>query len=76
MDTLQVTIDVDSRKKYNILEDSIAFDEIKVKIINQLARDAMNRCRETAGKTDLANLTLEDINIEIKNARNEAKSRY
>lgn len=76
MNKLIVNIDEKKKKLYNIKENELEFDSFRKKIINQLARDAMDKCLEISLNNELSNMTLENINLEINNARKEAKNSH
>ena len=74
MKTIQVKVSETDFEKYNLEnQKEIKFIDLVEKISLEYARKALLECNEIAEKTGLSNMTLEDINAEIKAVR-DAKS--
>lgn len=50
------------------------FHEFLNKIKNELARKALERCHKTAQEVGISNMTMDEINAEIKAVRKNAKN--
>ena len=57
--------------KLGLNEGSLTFHDLKEKISIEYAKEALLKCNQIAGETGLAALTLDEINAEIKELRNE-----
>ena len=74
MKTIQVKVSKTDFEKYNLEnQKEINFIDLVEKVSLEYARKALLECNEIAEKTGLFNMSLEDINAEIKAVR-DAKS--
>jgi len=76
MKTIAVSISENEFEQFGFKSDSIAFKELLEKISIQLARQAITHCHQIAKETGLSEMTLEEINAEIKEVRKNAKNRH
>jgi hypothetical protein len=76
MKTVTLLINENDFFDYSFTSDTILFDELKKIMTRRIVKQAMLKCHQIAQKTGLANLTIDDINTEIKAVRENAKSRY
>lgn len=75
MKTITVSISENEFQSFGFKSDSIVFKELLEKISTELARKALARCHKIAKETGLSEMTLEEINAEIKEVRKNAKNR-
>ncbi len=66
---LNVEIDNFDFAKLGLSGDSISFAQLKEKLNIEYAKDALIKCNEIAELTGLAELTLDEINAEVKAVR-------
>ena len=71
MKTLTIEINDLDYSKLGLNEGSLTFHDLKEKISIEYAKEALLKCNQIAGETGLAALTLDEINAEIKELRNE-----
>jgi Glu-tRNA(Gln) amidotransferase subunit E-like FAD-binding protein len=76
MKTITVSISENEFQNFGFKSDSIAFKELLEKISTELARKALARCHQIAKETGLSEMTLDEINAEIKEVRKNAKNRH
>ncbi|MBP6740296.1 MAG: hypothetical protein KA146_09900 [Leptospiraceae bacterium] len=76
MKTITVSISENEFQNFGFKSDTIAFKELLEKISTELARKALARCHQIAKETGLSEMTLEEINAEIKEVRKNAKNRH
>lgn len=70
MRTLQLRVTETDFRKYNLeLDQEIEFSELVQKISLEYARKVLLECNEIAQEVGLSEMTLEDINAEIKAVR-------
>ncbi|MCR9017359.1 MULTISPECIES: hypothetical protein [Cyclobacteriaceae] len=75
MKTIQVKVSEKDLEKYNLDSDPIIDFKLLVEKINlDFARKALEECQNIAKEVGLAELTLEEIDAEIKAVRNESHS--
>jgi hypothetical protein len=71
MKTLTIEINDLDYSKLGLNEGALTFNDLKEKISIEYAKEALLKCNQIARETGLAALTLEEINAEIKELRNE-----
>ena len=71
MSTLQVSITEQDLKKFGLTNAKISFEELLDKISTEMARQAFYACQNIAERVGLSQLTLEEINAEIKAVRHK-----
>jgi len=69
MGILQVSVTPQDLKKFGLDKSQISFEELLDKISTELARQALYACQEIAERVGLSNLSLEEINAEVKAVR-------
>lgn len=70
MKTIQIKVSESDFEKYNLGgQQEIKFTDLVEKISLEYARKALLECNEIAAKVGLSEMTLEDINAEIKAVR-------
>lgn len=72
MRTITITIPDNKFQKLGLVSDNLSFDELFEKISILLAKNALLKCQRIAKKTGISNMTLDDINKEISEARKNA----
>jgi geranylgeranyl pyrophosphate synthase len=71
MRTLQVQFTESDFRKYNLMDKQIIdFNLLKEKINLEQAKNALNECNSIAKIAGLSEMTLDEINAEIKDLRN------
>jgi hypothetical protein len=73
MRTLTVSINDAEYLKLGIKDDKISFSELKEKISIEYARSALEKCHKIARETGIADMTMAEINAEIKAVRKKCK---
>ena len=73
MKTLEIDIKEEDLLKYNIDSNSILLDELVEKIKNELAKEALLECQNTASEVGINKMTMKEINLEIEASRNEKR---
>lgn len=76
MRTLTVSIDDADFTRLGLRKERVSFSELKEKLSIEYAREALAKCQEIAGDVGLANMTLDEIDAEIRAARDERKNRH
>ncbi len=71
MRTLTIEINDIDYSKLGLNAGPLSFNDLKEKISIEYAKEALLKCNQIAKETGLASLTLEEINSEIKELRNE-----
>jgi hypothetical protein len=71
MKTLTIEINDIDYSKLGLNASSLSFNDLKEKISIEYAKEALIKCNQIARETGLAALTLEEINAEIRELRNE-----
>lgn len=75
MKTIQVNVSQKDLERYNLGEQPIMDFKLLVEKINlDFARNALEDCQNIAKDSGLSELTLEEIDVEIKAVRNESHS--
>lgn len=70
MKTIQIKVSESDFEKYNLEgQQEIKFTDLVEKISLEYARKALLECNEIAAKVGLSEMTLEDINAEIRAVR-------
>ena len=69
MRMISVAISDQDFAQLNIPSESVTYEELVKKIKKQLALVALQRAQQTAEQVGLSSMTLEEINSEIKSAR-------
>ncbi|MCF8254867.1 MAG: hypothetical protein K9J84_09850 [Bacteroidia bacterium] len=75
MRTLNISISDLEYNKFGIKNESLTFTEIIELVSKELTRQNLNKCIELADKYGLSTMTMDEISNEIKEVRNDAKSR-
>ena len=73
MQTLQIKISDGDKERYRLQGSEIKFADLVDKISMEYARQALLECNRIAAASGLSNMSLEEINAEIKAVR-DAKS--
>ena len=73
--TLNVAISEQDFNQLAFTSENVTYEELVKKIKKQLALAALRRAQQIAEQTDLSAMTLDEINAEIKAAR-DAKRRH
>lgn len=73
MKTIKVKVSEKDVLKYNLTDAEISFGDMVDLISREYAKEALIECNKIAKNTELSEMTLDDINAEIKAVRN-AKS--
>jgi hypothetical protein len=69
MRTLQIKVSETDFKKYNLGTGEIKFTDLVEMISREYARTALLACNEIAEEVGLSNMTMDEINAEIKAVR-------
>ena len=69
MQTIQIKISNSDFQKYNLGNREIKFTDLVDLISKEYARKALLECNEIAGKEGLSQMTMDEINAEIKAVR-------
>lgn len=69
MRTLKIKVSETDFQKYNLKNEEVKFTDLVDIISKNYARKALLECNEIAEKEGLSNMTLEEINAEIKAVR-------
>jgi len=69
MRTVQIKVSEADFKKYNLESGEINFSDLVEAINREYARKALLECNEIAEKVGLSNMTMEEINAEVKAVR-------
>lgn len=69
MPTLQIEVSETDFQKYNLGSVEIKFADLVDLISREYARKALLQCNEIAEQQGLSKLTLDEINVEIRDAR-------
>ena len=75
MRTLNISISDLEYNKFGVKNESLTFTEIIEMVSKELTRQNLNKCIELADKYGLSTMTMDEISNEIKEVRNDAKSR-
>jgi hypothetical protein len=75
MRTVTVSFSEQEFQKFGIKKDAIDFKELFEKISIEIARQAAYRCHEIAKQAGFADVSMDEINSEIKMIRENAKNR-
>ena len=73
MKTLNVSISEKEYKKFGIKNDHLAFSELIELVSQKLMRESLGKSVELAAKYGLSDMTMDDINKEVKAVRKNAK---
>jgi hypothetical protein len=74
MRTVQIKVSETDFRKYKLGVDELKFSDLVELISTEIARKALLDCNEIAEKVGLAEMTLEEINDEIKAVRDAKNS--
>ena len=74
MKTLTISISENEFMQFGLKSEKIDFKELLDKVSLELAKQAVLKCQEIAKKVGLSEMTLDEINSEIKSVRNSAKN--
>lgn len=69
MRTIQLKVSESDFLKYNFGNAEIKFSDLEELISREYSKKALLKCNEIAHKVGLSNMTIEDINAEIKAVR-------
>lgn len=72
MRNITITIDDFDYSKLGFSANKISFAELKEKLSILYAKEALMKCQKIAKKTGLAEMTLKEINKEVKAVRKDA----
>lgn len=75
MRTLNVSISDIEYHKFGIKNDNLSFTDFVEIVGKELSRQNLNKCLELANKYGLSSMTMDEISNEVKEVRNNAKSR-
>lgn len=75
MQTIQIKISDTDFQKYNFGNKEIKFTDLVELISQEYARKALLECNEIAEQQGLSEMTIDEINTEIKSVR-DAKTNY
>ncbi|MDD2633100.1 MAG: hypothetical protein RBR47_08130 [Bacteroidales bacterium] len=70
MQTLQIKISNTDFQKYNLDRKELKFTDLVDLISREYARQALLECNEIAEQEGFSKMTLDEINAEINNAKN------
>ncbi len=73
MPTLQIKISKSDLRKYKLEDREISFTDLVDLLSREYAKNALLECNKIAEQKDLSNMTMDEINAEIKTLR-DAKS--
>jgi hypothetical protein len=73
MPTLQIKISKSDLRKYKLEDREISFTDLVDLLSREYAKNALLECNKIAEQKDLSNMTMDEINAEIKAVR-DAKS--
>lgn len=71
MPTLQLKISKSDLQKYNLVNKEIKFSELVDLLSKEYAKKALLQCNQIAKQKNLSNMTMDEINAEIKAVRDE-----
>jgi predicted CopG family antitoxin len=74
MKTLNISISDIEYNKFGLKNDHLTFSDFIEMVSNELSRQNLKKCVELAEKYGLSQLTMDDINKEIKAVRKNAKN--
>ncbi|MEO8149913.1 MAG: hypothetical protein ABI723_19900 [Bacteroidia bacterium] len=74
MRTININISDNEFDKYGFKTNEINFSDFLDKIRNEVAREALRKCQEIAEREGLSEMSMDEINAEIKKVR-DAKNR-
>ncbi|MCA1750863.1 MAG: hypothetical protein ABR572_09975 [Cryomorphaceae bacterium] len=69
MRTVKIKVSENDFRKYNLGSEDVKFSDLIDLIHAEYARKALLECNEISEKIGLSNMTLDDINAEIKAVR-------
>ncbi|HAI77283.1 MAG TPA: hypothetical protein DCM08_13680 [Microscillaceae bacterium] len=69
MRTIQIKVSETDFQKYNLGDEDIKFTDLVEAIHREYARQALLACNEIAEKVGLSNMSMDEINAEIKATR-------
>lgn len=75
MRMLSIAISEKQFAKYGLSKERFDFDEFVKLLKKDIAKESLRKCREVAGKSPLANMTMDEINFEVAAVRRERKLR-
>jgi len=75
MRTLSVSINESDFARLGFKGVNISFSELKEKLSIEYARNALAKCQRIAENSGLSEMTLDEINAEIRAVRSEVKNR-
>jgi hypothetical protein len=75
MSTIEVTISETEKTKYGIKSSNMRFDELIDLIKRDQMRQSLEKCLVLAEKYGLSEMTMEEIDEEVKAVRSEEKAR-
>jgi hypothetical protein len=75
MRTLNVSISDIEYSKFGIKNDTLTFSDFIDLVSKELTRQNLNKCLELADKYGLSEMTMDEINNEVKAVRKNAKNR-
>lgn len=71
MRTIQIKVSETDFKKYNLKDSEIKFTDLVELISREYARKALLEANEIAKQSGLSNMTMDEINAEIKAVRDD-----
>ena len=75
MRTLNVSISEIEYNTFGLKNDNISFTEFVEIVSKELTKQNLNKCIELANKYGLSEITMDEINEEVKAVRQNAKNR-
>ena len=69
MRTVQIKVSETDFQKYKLVSGEIKFTDLVEMISQEYAREALLECNEIAKQVGLSNMTIDEINAEIKAVR-------
>ena len=75
MKTITISISEREFEEFGFQSDSLSFKDFLDKINREIAKKALLSCHKIAKETGLSELTMDEINSEIKAVREIAKNR-
>jgi len=69
MPTLQIKISKSDLRKYNLKDREISFTELVDLLSREYAKKALLVCNQIAEQKGLSNMTMDEINAEIRSVR-------
>jgi hypothetical protein len=76
MRTLNITISDIEFNKFGIKKENLTFTDMIDIVSKELARQNLNKCIELSEKYGISKMTMDEINIEVKAVRRNAKNSH